>query len=128
MEFRQAEPSDYDDIRRLLAENGWQKRVADPDRFRRMMRNANRTVVAVEGSRIVGFARALCDDASNGYIGTVLVAEEFRGQGLGREVVRRLMSDDPDITWVLRAGRGSEAFWRKLGFVPSETAMERQRR
>ena len=33
--------------------------------------------------------------------------------------------DQPaDITWVLRAGRGSRAFWERMGFKQSDTAME----
>jgi len=91
------------------------------------MENASRTMVAFENNRVVGFARALCDDVSNGYIGTVAVAEDFRRKGVGRKLVERLMGNDPNITWVLRAGRGSEAFWKKMGFSVSETAMEKTR-
>ncbi len=127
MEYRPAQNTDFDAVRHFLAENGWEKRVAEPERFRKMMENADRTVVAVEGERIVGFARALCDDASNGYIGTVVVAPDKRGQGVGRDMVKRLMGDDPAITWVLRAGHGSGEFWKKMGFVDSSVAMERTR-
>ncbi|HEV2827897.1 MAG TPA: GNAT family N-acetyltransferase, partial [Pyrinomonadaceae bacterium] len=87
----------------------------------------SRTVVAVEGSRIVGFARALCDDVSNGYISMVGVAADKRGQGIGYELVRQLIREDAGITWVLRAGRGSNRFWEKMGFKPSEVAMEKVR-
>ena len=128
IEYRGAESRDHEAIRAFLAENGWEKRVADEHRFRKMIENASRTVVAFEGQRLVGFARALCDDVSNGYIGTVAVAEDKRGFGVGCEMVRHLMGDDPHITWVLRAGRGSEAFWKKLGFTESAVAMERTRR
>jgi len=128
IEFRGASSEDIDQLRMFLAANGWEKRVANVDRFRKMMENASRTVVAIESERIVGFARALCDDVSNGYIGTVAVAEDHRGQGIGREMVRRLMGDDPNITWVLRAGRGSEEFWKKMGFETSSMAMERIRK
>jgi predicted N-acetyltransferase YhbS len=127
MIFRAANPEDYENIRQFLAENGWEKRVADRERFRRLMDNADRTVVAFEGERIVGFARALCDDVSNGYIGTVAVAEDFRRKGIGRALVERLTGDDPHITWVLRAGRGSAEFWKKIGFSPSAAAMEKTR-
>ena len=127
IEFRCAQADDLEAIRAFLAENGWEKRVADAERYRKMITNASRTVVAVDGVRIVGFARALCDGASNGYIGTVAVAEDKRGQGIGREMVRRLMGEDPNITWVLRAGRGSEEFWKKIGFEDSTVAMERTR-
>ena len=127
MIFRAAEPEDYEAVRAFLAENGWEKRVADREKFRKMMENASRTVVAFEGARIVGFARALCDEVSNGYIGTVAVAEDFRRKGVGRELVERLLGDDKNITWVLRAGRGSAGFWKKMGFEVSETAMEKTR-
>lgn len=127
MIYRPAEPQDYEAVRRFLAENGWEKRVADGERFQKMMENADRTVVARSGERVVGFARALCDGVSNGYIGTVAVAEDFRGQGIGRELVQRLIGNDPNITWVLRAGRGSREFWKKMGFTVSDIAMERTR-
>ncbi|HEY0050948.1 MAG TPA: GNAT family N-acetyltransferase, partial [Pyrinomonadaceae bacterium] len=101
--------------------------VADAERFYKMLENASRTIAAFEGERIVGFARALCDDVSNGYIGTIAVAAEHRRKGVGRELVERLVGDDKNITWVLRAGRGSEKFWKKMGFNFSETAMEKTR-
>lgn len=127
MDFRPATPADYPAVRQFLAESGWEKRVADAEKFRRMMENAGRTVVAFDGERVVGFARALCDDVSNGYIGTVAVAPDKRRQGVGRELVRRLIGEDKGITWVLRAGHGSESFWRKMGFNVSEVAMEKTR-
>jgi len=129
MIFRPVKQEDYDAVRQFLAENGWEKRVSDAAKFRKMMENANRTVVALEDEKIVGFARALCDDVSNGYIGTVAVAEDFRRRGIGREMVEKLIGDDPEITWVLRAGRrGSAEFWKKMGFTVSEAAMEKTRK
>src|SRR6267142_5249830 len=107
MEFRSITPEDYEMVRQFLAEAGWQHRVSNPEQFRRMIENTDRTVVAWDDSRIVGFARALCDGVSNGYISMVAVALDRRGQGIGRELVRRLTKDDVEITWVLRAGRGS---------------------
>ena len=128
--LRAIEAQDYAQVRQLLANMGWEQRVRDGDRFERMMRGANRTVVAVEQERIVGFARALFDGASNGYISTVAVAADRQGQGIGRQLVRTLMDVEhpANITWVLRAGRGSTEFWEKMGFRKSETAMEIVRR
>ena len=127
MEFRLITHRDYEAVRQFLSEAGWQHRVADPQKFKRMMESTNRSVAAFEGTRIVGFARALCDEVSNGYISMVAVADDKRGQGIGSELVRQLIKDDADITWVLRAGRGSDGFWIKMGFVPSTIAMERCR-
>ncbi|HEU0143348.1 MAG TPA: GNAT family N-acetyltransferase [Nitrososphaera sp.] len=127
MEYRPVTPEDYEPVRWFLSESGWQHRVADPEKFARMMRNTNRAVVAVDGPRVVGFARALCDEVSNGYISMVAVAADKRKQGIGRELVRQLIKDDVGITWVLRAGRGSRGFWERVGFQSSEIAMERVR-
>ena len=127
IEYRSADSGDIEAIRAFLAENGWENRVADEERFRIMIEHASRTVVAFEGDRLVGFARALCDEASNGYIGTVAVARDKRMSGVGRKMVSRLMGDDPSITWVLRAGGDSEQFWIKMGFEHSLSAMEKIR-
>ena len=127
MEFRPITPADYQVVREFLAENGWEKRVADEETFRLMMVNASRTIAAFENHRVIGFARALCDDVSNGYIGTVVVAPDKRKQGIGRELVKKLIGNDSTITWVLRAGRESGEFWKKMGFTVSEIAMEKTR-
>ncbi len=130
IEYRPIKPEDYEGVRQLLADSGWQVRVQDPDRFRKMMERADRTIVVLEDSRVVGFARALCDDVSNGYISMVVVAADKRGQGIGTEMVQRLIAEDQEgsITWVLRAGRDSGAFWKSLGFTESKLAMEKLRR
>ncbi len=127
LDYRPLSPDDYEPVRRFLSDNGWAHRVGEPERFARMMQGSNRAVVAWDEGRVVGFGRALCDGVSSGYLSMVAVAEDRRGQGIGREMVRRLMGDDAEITWTLRAGRGSEEFWQKMGFAASETAMERPR-
>ncbi len=128
MEFRSISQRDFEAVRQFLFEAGWEHRVSDPQKFEIMMENTNRSVAAFEGLRIVGFARALCDEVSNGYISMLAVAADKRGQGIGSELVNQLIKDDVDITWVLRAGRGSDGFWMKMGFLPSTIAMERCRR
>src|ERR687883_996279 len=125
MKYRAITPEDYEPVRQFLSEIGWQHRVSDPQGFKKMLENTSRTVVATDGSRIVGFARALCDEVFNGYISMVAVAADKRGQGIGRELVRQLTKNDAGITWVLRAGRGSGRFWEKMGFKSSGIAMER---
>ncbi len=127
MEFKAVVQDDYELVRQFLSEMGWQDRVSDPKRFAKMMENTSRSVVAFDGSRIVGFARAVSDEVSNGYISMVAVAADRRRHGIGRALVRHLIKDDLGITWVLRAGRGSSGFWKKLGFQFSSTAMERTR-
>lgn len=127
MDYRAVTLEDYEPVRRFLSEMGWQQRVSDAKRFSKMLKHTNRTVVAVDNSRVVGFARAVCDEVSNGYISMVAVAADRRGEGIGRELVQRLLKDDAGITWLLRAGHNSNTFWEKMGFRISEVAMERVR-
>jgi ribosomal protein S18 acetylase RimI-like enzyme len=127
---RAIQADDYDAVRTFLADHGWAARVSDVERFHAMIDGADRTVVALDGERVVGFARALCDGVSNGYISMLAVDEQRRRQGIGRRLVEQLMQDDieGEITWVLRAGRESREFWERLGFTVSDIAMERVRR
>lgn len=124
--YRPVRVDDYEQIRQLVIDAGWSKRVEDPERFRRMMEGANRTVVALDAGRVVGFARALFDNASNGYISMVAVGADSQGRGIGRALVKRLMDVNAprQITWVLRSARQSTGFWEKMGFRKSDVAME----
>jgi len=128
MEVRNLLPEDIEAARQLLIDNGWANRIGSPERFARLVANSQRVVVAVDKGVIVGFARALCDDVSDGFLSMVAVAPSHRRRGIGRELVRQVMGNNPDITWVLRAARSSEAaFFGQLGFTPSMVAMERRR-
>src|SRR5919106_5358364 len=122
MEFRPIRTEDHEVVRQFLMEVGWEHRVGDPESFRQMMEKTDRTVVAWDQQRVVGFGRALCDGVSNGYISMVAVAADRRGQGIGRKLVECLIQDDTNLTWVLRAGRGSEGFWKRMGFSKSSIA------
>ncbi len=78
--------------------------------------------------QIIGFARGLSDGQSNGYLSMVVVAEAYRGHGVGRRLVEHAIGTAPNITWMLRAGReGAAGFFAKLGFELSPVAMERRR-
>ena len=128
MQIRAIRPSEIEPARRLLAANGWAKRVADAAQFQLLVARSQRTLVAVDNGEVIGFARALCDDISNGYLAMLVVAQSHRRRGIGQALVRAVMGDDRGITWMLRAGReGVAPFYEKLGFVRSDVAMERPR-
>lgn len=128
MQIRAIQPTEIEPARRLLAANGWEKRVADAAQFQLLVSRSQRALVAVDNGEVIGFARALCDDISNGYLAMLVVAQSHRRRGIGQALVKAVMGEDRGITWVLRAGReGVAPFYEKLGFVRSDVAMERPR-
>ena len=114
--------------RRLLLANGWSGARFEADRFPGLIDGARVALVAVDGERVVGFARSLGDGVGNGYIANVVVDAARRREGIGRDLVVALMGDERDMTWVLRAARPDvQGFYEKLGFTRSTVAMERVR-
>lgn len=127
MDYRPATLDDAETIRAFLSRMGWEQRVNDPARFRTLLANSNRTVTVWDRGHLIGFARALCDEVSNGYISMVAIDPSYHGHGIGRKMIEVLLNNDTHITWVLRAGHDSREFWEHLGFHVSTLAMERLR-
>jgi GNAT superfamily N-acetyltransferase len=130
MQVRRIQPSELDAAQRLLLKNGFEgERLTDLERFRELISRSQRALVAVEAGEVIGFARAICDELSNGYLSMLVVAEQHRGRGIGTALVKAVIAEDRSIGWVLRAARpGVACFYEKLGFVRSTVAMELPRR
>ncbi|MFM9381739.1 GNAT family N-acetyltransferase [Pseudomonas sp. UV AK001] len=121
-------PAETESVRLFLGQHGWAHRVGSAEYFAQLIQNSQRTAVARLDEQIIGFARGITDGLSNGYLSMVVVDVQHQRQGVGRKLVEHVMGDNPDITWVLRAGReGAEAFFASLGFETSVIAMERPR-
>jgi len=70
---------------------------------------------------VIGFARAMSDEAFAVYIADILVAPDRQRQGIGRALVDAILDHYPlDLFHhqVLIAERGAEGFYRRLGLVP----------
>ncbi|MCI5070494.1 GNAT family N-acetyltransferase [Acidovorax sp.] len=129
MELRRIESTELGAVYELLAANGWQHRIASYEHFTELVAGSQIANVAKIEDCVVGFVRGITDGLSNGYLSMVVVAPDYRGRGIGRQLVEHAISTDQRVTWVLRAGReGASEFFSKLGFEFSSIAMERRRR
>src|SRR5262245_43806245 len=68
-------------------------------------------VTAYDDARLVGFVRAISDGVGNAYIKNVMVDPAYRRRGIGREMMRRLMTHQDGIRWVLHAREQAKAFF-----------------
>jgi aralkylamine N-acetyltransferase len=113
-------PEHFAEIVGLYEAHGW-THAGDPDRLRRAIGASSYSVVALEEERVVGFARAMSDEAFAVYIADILVAPDRQRQGIGRTLAEAIMDHYPIDRFhhqVLVAERGAEGFYRKLGMVP----------
>jgi GNAT superfamily N-acetyltransferase len=111
---------DFDGILALSQALGW-THAGDPSRLRTAIVHSSYSAVALEGDRLVGYARALSDEAFAVYIADILVSPDRQRQGIGRALVEALLDHYPMDRFhhqVLVAERGAEGFYRRVGLVP----------
>ena len=118
---------DVDAVHDYLANESYWAKGRPRDVVERLVREAQRAVGLYDGDRQVGFARAFSDGVSLVYLADVYVLPEYRGRGLGLELVREMVENGPyaDIRWILHT-RDMHRLYAKVGFdTPSERVMER---
>ena len=126
IEYRDGPEVDLGQLASLRRAAGW--RDLAPEQLAAQLHGARWVASAWVGSRLVGFARAISDGVSNGYLSTVVVDGAFRKRGIGRALVERLVGGRDHIRWVLHARPEVTAFYEKLGFLPAPDMLWRGRR
>jgi len=77
-------------------------------------------LVRDSAKKIIGMGRVISDGISDGYIQDLILYKEYRGLGLGQEMVRLLTKycQDRGVWWVgLIAEPGTTGFYESMGFV-----------
>jgi GNAT superfamily N-acetyltransferase len=118
---------DVDAVHHYLANHSYWARGRPRETVERLVREADRVVGVYDGDRQVGFARAFTDGTTVAYLADVYVLSEYRGRGLGVELVREMVERGPyaGIRWFLHT-RDAHDLYRRFGFgEPSERVMER---
>jgi ribosomal protein S18 acetylase RimI-like enzyme len=128
--YRDDHDIDLDQLTILFNAVGWERRTADRNRLAQLVRGSRFVVSAWEGDRLVGFARAISDGATNAYISTVAVLPEYQKRGIGREITQRLIADRDGIQFVLHANERAHPFYLHLdvGFEPFDNVLVRRRK
>ena len=78
---------DIAEVIAVLRSSSLNRPADDPARLRCMFDHADLTVGAYDGSRLIGYARALSDRAWACYLADLAGTEAYQGQGVGRAMV-----------------------------------------
>ncbi|HMO96285.1 MAG TPA: GNAT family N-acetyltransferase [Tepidiformaceae bacterium] len=75
-------------VLRLCEAEGWPSFPADPARALRILTAPGvTTVVALDGTAVVGFAEMFSDGELEAFLSNLAVDHEYRSRGIGRELV-----------------------------------------
>jgi GNAT superfamily N-acetyltransferase len=119
---------DREEVHRFISEvsywgNGRSREAQD-----RLIEEASRVVGVYDGNRQIGFCRAASDGISFAYLADVYVLHEYRGRGLGQDLVREMVENGryATVKWLLHTS-DMHALYRKFGFEePNYKVMERR--
>ena len=114
-------------VHRFLSEQSYWAAGRPREAQDRLIDDAARIVGLYDGDRQIGFCRAATDGNSFVYLADVYVLEEYRGRGLGEELVREMVENGPlvSLRWMLHT-TDMHPLYRKVGFgPPSPKVMER---
>jgi GNAT superfamily N-acetyltransferase len=96
---------------------GERRPVARPDIFEGMLRNANLTVTAWHGARLVGISRCLTDFTYVAYLADLAVDVEYQKCGIGRALIAETRARlRPECMIALLAAPAANAYYAKVGF------------
>jgi GNAT superfamily N-acetyltransferase len=119
---------DIDEVHRFLSNEAYWALGRPREVVERLVRESTRVIgLYAPGGSQAGFARVVSDGLAIAYLADVYVHPEFRGHGLGVEIVREAVECGPqaDVRWILHTD-DAQTLYEKFGFgPPSERLMER---
>jgi GNAT superfamily N-acetyltransferase len=108
---------DVDAVHAFISGESYWGRGRSRDLVERAIAESSRVVGLYRGGQQIGFARAVSDRTTVGYLADVYVLESFRGRGLGTELLREVIEADDfaGVRWLLHTADAHELY-RRFGF------------
>lgn len=89
----------------------------------KVMRSSYRGIWALDGRRVVGYINAISDGVLTAFIPWLEVLPEYQGQGIGSELVRRMVAELGDMYSIdLLCDNDLVEFYERQGFFGSTGA------
>jgi len=94
---------------------------ANPDFLNYIVKDSAVFVGAFFDKKLIGMGRALSDLVSDAYIQDLSVLKKFRGKGIGKKIIQKLVEElkTEHVDWIgVVAQPGTSLFYKKFGFEP----------
>jgi predicted N-acetyltransferase YhbS len=102
---------------------GERRPIADRERMRRMLDNANLIVTAWDGDLAVGISRSLSDFAFATYLSDLAVRVSHQRLGIGKELIRITQREGgPQTMVILLAAPKAVDYYPHIGFTQHNAA------
>ena len=96
---------------------GERRPVDRPDIFEGMLKNANLTITAWDGERLIGIARSFTDFTYVTYLADLAVDASHQRQGIGKRLIEETKKRlKPECMIVLLAAPKANEYYSQLGF------------
>ncbi len=105
----------------LYKDAGWWDAACEkhPQFLAHVVQNSALFAGAFSGKKMIGMGRALSDLVSDAYIQDVTVLQQYRGRGIGKKIIEKLILglQGHGVDWIgLIAEPGTGSFYENMGF------------
>lgn len=98
---------------------GVRRPIDDRERMREMLANADITITAWDGPRMVGIARSISDFAYATYLSDLAVRDSHQRLGIGKELIRRTQAaGGANTSLILLSAPAAVEYYPHIGFQP----------
>lgn len=96
---------------------GERRPIHNIETFEAMLKNANLTITAWDGEKLVGISRSLTDFAYVAYLADLAVDQEYQRSGIGKQLIEETkVRLGPECMIVLLAAPKANDYYKHIGF------------
>lgn len=122
--YRLGNDIDLDAVIELYVDStlGERRPVAERERMKTMLAEANLVVTAWDDDLMVGISRSVTDWVYCTYLSDLAVRLDYQSQGIGRELLRRTRLETPQAMVILLAAPKAIDYYPKIGMTQHNSA------
>lgn len=115
--YNETKSPSVEELKILFTQTTWASKRENMG-IERMLENSDVIVTVRAQGRLIGFGRALSDGVYRALLDDIVVDDSFRKQGIGKEIVKRLLEKLDCVEEIyLNTGGHLFEFYSSLGFV-----------